>query len=294
MAPPLKGTFFAFRHRAGGGVIAGATVTHILLMVASTIGFFALNRTLVGIVADGGVNDGTVSPLTTLLASIAPLFVYAIIMASYEAALLRWMIRGETDGFLGFSLGGDTWRVYAGYWLWFFVSGVIAVLTAVLAGYMFSAMGLEERSRTGDWWLGYVFYGAWILCVTPLALRLCAGNAASVARRKFSYFEGWRLSRGRSLELLGSFFALWFIWAALALAFFLGAAALLLLIFPEDPGAPDERTNGLMAVGLLLGLFLANIAMAFLSAGVNARVALAAIEDGKLDGVSTAVVNVFD
>jgi hypothetical protein len=40
------------------------------------------------------------------------LFAFFVLTAAFEAACLRWLIRGESGGgFLGLQLGADTWRV---------------------------------------------------------------------------------------------------------------------------------------------------------------------------------------
>jgi hypothetical protein len=49
-----------------------------------------------------------------------------------------------------------------------------------------------------------------------------------------------------------------------------------------------------MIVGSTLAAGCANLVLAFLSAGVNARAMIAAAEDGKIEGVGTNVAAVFD
>jgi hypothetical protein len=48
-----------------------------------------------------------------------------------------------------------------------------------------------------------------------------------------------------------------------------------------------------MPAATLLCLFIANFALAFLSAGVNARAVGAAIAEGRLDGATEDVAEVF-
>jgi hypothetical protein len=55
-----------------------------------------------------------------------------------------------------------------------------------------------------------------------------------------------------------------------------------------------ETTNLTMSASLALAVGLANLVLAFLSAGVNARAVIAASEEGKIEGVGTNVATVFD
>lgn len=294
MALPLKGTFFAFRRRGRGGVILGATVSHVVLLLAVMVTLAVLNARLIGLVEAGGVEDGTVMPIGVVGASLGGLFLYAVIAASYEAALLRWMIRGETAGFGGFSLGGDTWRVYAGYWLWFAVAAGLWLAAMLLSVLIVAALGVSQgQSPAETAWVGFMAIGLWVLLLTPFALRMCSGNAASIARRRFSYFESWRVSRDRTLALLGSFFTLWLVWVALALALFLGASFVVYTLVPEEPSGTGLG-DLLTVLGLAGALQIANFVMTILAAGVNARATLAAIEEGKLDGLTPDLANVFD
>jgi hypothetical protein len=289
----LRGTFFAFRRRERAGVLAGATAAHFILALAVVVIFGVLTVAMVA-----GVRE--VSARTTAL-TIAPLvvivgvFFYIVIMASYEAACLRWLVRGETAGFGGFSLGGDTWRVYAGYWIWFGACLAAYVSVFVIAVLVMAAASVTTTLPRATWWIGYVVIGAWVLLVTPFALRLSSGNAVSVARRKLSYFRGWTVSRGRTGALFGSFAVLWLIWLMLFVALMIGLMFVGYYAVGGTTGdPPSQMINIAFSAGALGALFIANMVMALLSAGLNARVVLAAAEEGKLDGVTTNVAEVFD
>lgn len=297
MAAPLKATFFAFRRRERGGVLLRATVVHVVLCVALFVVWAILNA----LIAFGSITGEVtveVAPsagpaMHSLLSMVVLIFLYCVVTASYEAACLRWMIRGETGGFAGFSLGGDTWRIYSGYWIWFVIgmaSYLPTMLIVTLAARALSAASLEEPILA----VVSVYGGLalWSLLIFPLALRFAPGNATSVGQRKFSYFAGWRVSQGRFWALFGSFITLWIVWlfTFVALFFLLGIA-----VFWDvgDDAANSTEVDVLMYGGIAACFFIANFVLAFLSAGVNARAVAAAIAEGRLDGASEDVAEVF-
>lgn len=308
MAAPLKGTFFAFRPKGRAGVLTGATVTHVVLMLALLVVMAVIVVALFAPTSAGSSSDNALLRneaavqamlLAAPLVFIGACFFYAVVAASYEAALLRWMVRGEPSGFGGFSLGADTWRIYAGYWIWFLIGAGVWVVTAIVVMLAAGAMGYVggEGQDEQTAWLGLALLAAWVLVVAPLALRMSTGNAASVARRKFAYFESWRVSRDRSFALFGSFLILWTIWLALLLAIFIGVSFVTFSIFPdEEPSsnAAAASVNLLMSAGSAASIFIANMVLAFLSAGVNARAVQVAIEEGKLEGLTPDLAKVFD
>lgn len=293
----LKGTFFAFRRRARGGVILRATLAHAILLIAIVVTAAVLYGQSVGPGGSVSLTDEEDVASRILLASpfliIGGLFLYAVIMASYEAALLRWMIRGETAGFAGFSLGGDMWRVYAGYWIWFFAGIGVWIATFLISVLGLAAAGFA-RNAAADWWVGYLALGIWVLLVTPLALRMSSGNAASIARQRLVYFESWRVSSGRALALFGSFAIHWAIWFVLWVALYIGAAFIGYMAYGGETEPPAEVMNIILGIGFGVSLLVANMAMSLLSAGANARAVLVAIEEGKLQGMTPDLANVFD
>jgi hypothetical protein len=141
-------------------------------------------------------------------------------------------------------------------------------------------------------WVGWAAIGLWLATIAPFGLRVSAGNAASVAKRRFAYFDGWAVSRNRFRTLFGSFLALWLIWVAIWFALFVGGAYLNGLI--ADDVAQPALYDQLMTFDLLISISVANLVLTFLSAGVNARAVIAAGEEGKITGVSADVASVFD
>lgn len=288
MAAPLKATFFAFRRRERGGVLLRATLVHVVLCVALFVAFGAFYALYAGQASDASAGAPAPPPLLGLLLLI---FLYCVVTASYEAACLRWMIRGETGGFTGFSLGGDTWRVYSGYWIWFLIGFGTYVPLMLVVGMIGSVAAPTQDPIVrliplyGGWLL-------WALLIFPIALRFAPGNAASVAQRKFSYFASWRASQGQFWALFGSFITLWIIWLFVFVALMFALAFAVFSSF-GDNSANATLVNLVMSGGMLLSLFAANFVLAFLCAGVNARAAAAAIAEGRLDGASEDVAEVF-
>jgi hypothetical protein len=293
MAAPLKATFFAFKRRDRGGVLTSITAVHAVLALALFVAFVAANFGYIAAVAAGEDPEEVGSELEATLfvvSFVLGAMAYYVVTASYEAACLKWMIRGETSGFRGFSLGLDTWRVYGGQWIWFAVFVVLTIVASVLLA-MFGAqprLGLQAYPAL-------TAFAGWAVVVAPLALRLAPGNAASVARRRFAYFDGMRVTQGRSLALFGSFFIVWLIWALLFAAIWLGSWFFTYLALGGDETELESADVNLGVLSCFsLGLFIANMALAFLSAGINARAVIAAAENGKLEGVLTDVAAVFE
>ena len=129
---------------------------------------------------------------------------------------MRWIVRGETGGILGLTLGADTWRVYSGYWVWFglylgfYIASVIVI--AVAAGVLGAA---------GDMALTGIVVGVLALVISLAAIyfavRLAPAAATSVAQGKFSFFKAWTVTRGRFWSLFGAF-------ALLIVLYFVGSA----------------------------------------------------------------------
>lgn len=293
MAEPLKGTFFAFRRRERRGVLWRATLVHAVLQIAV---FAAAIAVLWSIPAPEGVEaaEGYYTRLYQRLGAVAVTGVlHLFVTASYEAACLRWLIRTETAGFGGFSLGGDTWRVFGGSLIWAVTGLIIWVGVMIAVALISTADNLDETSAFALFLMPVVF-GSWALIAGPLAIRQSAGNAASVAKKKFAYFDGWKVSRERFWALLGSFLIVWTIWVVVFLAAF---ATLSVAVFSTVGATADNdaAVNVLMSGGIAFILSLANFVFTFFAAGINGRAVLAAVEEGKLEGVgvSANVAEVF-
>jgi hypothetical protein len=131
------------------------------------------------------------------------------------------------------------------------------------------------------------------------AVRTAPAAAATIAQGRFSFFDSWKVSKGRFWALFGSFFLLWLI--ALVAIIGLEIAAFVTIFsssgYPltdvfssPDPEAVRDvvmhvfampRTwaiAGAFYVALLVFYFAIYIGMF----GINARAAVAGLEEGKL------------
>lgn len=325
MAEPLNATFFAFRKREKGGALLGTSIAYVIIAAVLIGAFIAINlQSLSGAMSaymsliQQSVQSPKATPdytgFLTSFSSLAGsyfvfLFLVFLLLASYEAACLRWMIRGERGGFLGLTLGADTWRVWLGYWVWLVLAiGFYLLFVAIIAATTiggFAAIGASKGGATAPI-AGLAMFGGFLLAfavVIYLAVRLAPGAAASIISRKFAMFDAWRATRGRFWALFGAFFLVYLIYILVVLIMeivfgaVMGVAAISAMSGKSDP---STVLAGLMSPGtmitmgaLYLGVIV--IAMVFYVAlfGVNARAVLAAAEEGKLPGVAPPQAEVF-
>lgn len=324
-AQALNATFFALKKREKSGVLLSASLTFIVAAALLAAGFAALAwtpLTEIGgwymrlIQASGdpeamaniGFPTGflTILPLTLLW-----LFVIFVLYAAYEAACQRWLLRGETGGLFGLTLGADTWRVYCSYWMWFglYLVGSTALsfaMTFVIFALAMSGVGggMTETQMGGSLLVAAVtmyvlYYGAMIY----FAVRFAPGAATSIARRRFAFFDAWKVTRGRFWALFGSYFLLFLLHFIAGIVLSIVAVTVLFAsVFANvdftkaatDPNAfltayfdafaqilSNPAALGALAayyvVATLIGLFFTVLIF-----GVSARAVQAALEDGKI------------
>lgn len=312
---PLNATFFAFKKLEKPGVLLGASCALMITAFVLFTALIAFNFNRLGAV--GAWYADTVSaqmaqelpaPPPPQLFALLPsylivMFVMIIVLATYEAACLRWLVRGEVSGFLGLSLGPDTWRVWFTYWCWlglflvaYLVMIVIMVATTFAAVFIGTFLNAGKEVAMIAMLAGLpLTYGFMIF----MAVRFAPAAALSVARRKFSFLIAWRATRGRFWALFGSFSLLWLLVMLATLALYVLAAVGVVTISGltiqdfTNYATPSEAFSdlggyftspqvfGMLAVVYVL-LLCAHFAFYLGLYGVNARAALAAIEDGKV------------
>jgi hypothetical protein len=318
MAEPLNATFFTLKHRDRAVLLPATLVTIVIvaLIVAAWVGLnwrtlslmFELVQQGPSGQADeaqaGALFSGMMGIFASTMLFLFPLF---IALAAYEAACLRWMIRGEAPGLFGLTIDHDTWRVWAIYWCWLVTQMVVSTVASVLMmPLMFMMMGDivaqgPEPDSQATWNMILRMQAFSLIQYIPLAfigIRLGPAAATSIARRRFSFFEAWTVTADRFWALFGSWILLWLL---LALAYAILFAAtygplygdLWVQLFTTWPDFPREelqefatRTlsmNGLLTIAAAYGggllLWTTYRLMAF---GVNARAARAALEEGKI------------
>lgn len=308
--PALNATFFAFRKRERAGVLTTITIAYIVIAVAIFGIFGWLNY---GAVADyftwatemGANPEQAMTPPASVMALGPMMFLlqifYYIIAAAYEASCLRWMIRGETGGILGFSFGADTWRVYFTYWIWFFLAiglgiGMFVVFGSVIGSmFAFGAAG-GDTSNAGGIAIALPFLFLGLLCaLIYVSVRLAPAAATSVARNRFAFFDAWKVTRGRFWALFGAFVLLFLMYcvayvvlsAAAGVAMAVGMAGSIGTMgenpTPEQMMQMFSQPAVLAPLVVIYGLMIIG-AFVFMVAlfGINARAAVAALEEGKI------------
>ena len=328
MAEPLKATFFTLQKR-DKAVLFPATIVAGALGALVIAAFVAVNWGAISRFAS--LFEMAAQPSDSMSEDAAAQFVFGmfglfgsallflfplyLVIAAYEAACLRWMIRGEAPGLFGVTLDYDTWRVYGVYWCWFLLHMVVGVIMSIImVPIMFMMMGdLIAQGPSTDmqsmWAFQLKLQSLSLLQYIPLVflgIRLGPAAATSIARREFSFLEAWSVTRGRFWTLLGSFALLWFLFG-LANVILFGATYGPLVgdIVAEWvkawPNIPAERASELHArlfapAGLAMmgaayaGSLILWIGYGLMSSGVNAFCARsqsnARWQSGKLRGVS--------
>jgi hypothetical protein len=320
MAEPLKATFFTLKHRDRAVLLPAtlAMIVFVALIVAAWVGFnwgtlaqlFELSRQAGAQPDEAEAARLFAGGMGMVLSAFLFLFPLYIAIASYEAACLRWMIRGEAPGLFGLALDNDTWRVWGVYWCWLVANMAVGFATSLLTmPFVFMMMG-DVYAQGGDpsefsWDLQLRIQALSMLQYIPLAfigVRLGPAAATSIARRRFSFFEAWTVTSDRFWSLLGSWALLWLIFGVLYVALFgVTYGALFGDLVPRiqtawpdfPPVSVDELSErifsqrGLALIGAAYaGFFAIWILYALMSFGVNARAALAALEDGKIQEVA--------
>lgn len=310
----LNATMFAFRKRERGGVLTSATIAYVVLFILMFATFAALNwrgvQDYMMWVASIAQNPGEAydpsssahmppaSVMALFPAYFVFLFVYYLLFAAYEAACLKWMIHGEVSGPFGLSLGADTWRVYAGYWIWFllllgayFGFGIVAV---IFMGSIFAFGAAADPSAANS--LLVIVPIVIILALSMMlffAVRFAPAAATSIARRRFAFFQAWTVTKGRFWELLGSYallFVMYFVAVMILSVGIVFAIAMSTAAMTSAGGSPEEAMAAAFASPSALipvaAIYLLIILAAFIwllaMFGVNARAAALALEEGKI------------
>lgn len=306
---PLKATFFAFRKRERGGVLTGATIVFILLYFGMFGAFAALNwQGVLDYVTWTASTMNAPSPDTPPAEMFLPpasvmalgpmymvlMFVTYLLMAAYEAACLKWMIHGETGGFFGLSLGADTWRVWLSYWLWLVLFMAFYIGCLIIIGVLAVVVGMNAQGDPGAV-LPLVIVAPLLLLagLTYFGVRFAPAAATSIARRRFSFFTAWTVTKGRFWSLLGSYLLIFLIymvmlfvgWAAIAAVIGIGA-----FNAASDPAEIEsqilQNLSSPQTLVPVLAIYAGTLVVAFIFIvalyGINARAVLAALEEGKI------------
>lgn len=321
-AQALNATFFAFKKRDRGGVLTMLTIAYLVLAIVIGGIFFALNAQgimdYINWVTSMGARMETVDPndpyaMSAMMppASVIALgpmyllfsFVFYLLFAAYEAGCLRWMIRGETGGLFGLMLNADTWRVWFGYWVWFFLLVAFYIVGAIVfGGVIFGILASAQSGAAPDATAGllaFVAVLALLIALTYFAVRFAPAAATSIARRRFAFFDAWTVSKGRFWALFGAFFLLFvmFFVAYMIVAVGLGVAMGTTMAAQIGSGVEPQTAQDayqvfsnpqfiIMVSAIVVIMTIASMMLYVAMFGVNARAALAALEEGKIKAES--------
>ena len=252
------------------------------------------------------------APPAGLFAIVGALFLWLfpiyILCAAFEAACLRWMIHGEVGGVMGLSLDAQTFRVWSCYWIWFLLNLAFSIVLQVV---VMVTIGIVAASTGGDPSATMIVTGVvYALQYVPLAyvaIRLAPASATTIAKRKFSFFDAWTVTKGRFWALLGAFVLLYLIYAVASIAI---AAVWFATVFAgsgvdlsglADPARSSQvilqviqaylqsfanpQTWALIGALQLVGTIIAMMLYIGMY-GINARAVIAAAEDGKIEGLT--------
>jgi len=318
MAEPLNAAFFAFKKREPGGVVLRASAAFVviaLLLIGAFVAVFwssllaALDwyvQVLSAVVANDEQALASiafpVALLPVFLGLIGWSFFFYLLCAAYESACLRWFVHGESSGFMGLSLGAETLRVWGVYWIWFGLNiafSIVAELTSMaLGGMAIVAAGDAAVQNVVRPILEFVQ----LIVVIYFGVRLAPAAATSIARRRFSFFEAWSVTKGRFWPLLGAFALVYAIYFVASIAFAIVAVAVLLgEAMPVLSGNPEQMALSFMrawlaalteprtwiAMGALQVIGMIGSAVFYVAMfGINARAAQAALQEGKIESGS--------
>ena len=225
MAEPeqkLDATFFAFRKRDRKYVLTRAALGYCILYLILVAIYLALSWQSIGAfmgwygaALQEAMQGGEMPAPPVEIIGMIPYAVLIgllslVLFAAFEAACLRWLVRGESGGgVLGLTAGGDTWRVFAVYFVWLglFIGFGIAIVVFYAAMQAVSSMG--GPATVIAMMLGALAPLAFLALLIFAAVRLAPAAAVSIARRRFAAFEAPQVTRGRFWPLLGAFVILW-------------------------------------------------------------------------------------
>ena len=217
-ANPLDAARFAFVKRTPRFVLTKITLVYLACSLLIGGVFFAVAWPWIAPLASWYMSvlhaftSGATPPDPPIesLSGLLPIYAIAgclaiLLYAAFEAACLRWLVRGETGGPMGLSLGADTWRVLLTYLVWLGLAFAAVCVVAVFY-VAINALGRAVPALS--------FLTVMIGALAPLAIiagmiffgvRLSPAAAASIRERRFAFFSAWSATRGHFWELLGAF-----------------------------------------------------------------------------------------
>jgi hypothetical protein len=314
----VSAAFDAFAKRAKSGVLTQAVIGYMILAIVLVAGFAALAWGQLGQVfaAYGAVMDAAMqgAPITPsdprmmqvlqAYLAIAPLYFLLIFalylaLAAFEAAVHRWLVRGESGGgVLGLGLGADTWRVFLCYIVWFCVLlglylALVIALVAVAGGLGLALASAGEGGAALGGIVGLLAGIALCCAFFYVLVRLAPATATTIGRKQFAFFDAWKVTRGRFWSMFLAYLILFVIYvvAISVVGAVMAFAVMGPVIGAMAQGEPTADTaiaallqpTTAIAIVLGYGLMLA-VAMVLYVAlqGVHARAVRVALAEGRI------------
>jgi hypothetical protein len=321
---PLNATFFAFRKREGS-LLLGAGISYGIAMIVLLALFFGALWAILGqdvlsfsrqmsemAAKSGAATPAALPPNFGRIFLIFPIeliwfFFIFVLLASFESACLRWLIRGERSGPLNLCFGADMWRVYGAYWAWFlyfFCTYILFVIVIVVVSMIGAGLsgGNKDHSIVGGL-VVFLAVIAWIIGWIYVAVRLAPAAATTIGAGNFAPLKAWSVSRGRFWALFGAYLIVFFLWlAALLVVGGISMGSMFASVFSHvdwaaarsDPTAFSrsyaEAMSSMYANPVSMALYfggqillqVVGIVIYIMFYGVNARAVQAALEEGKI------------
>ncbi len=282
-----EAAFDVFKRRARSGVLTQAVIAYALATIAIGIS--------VWLIAAGGISSymrwiqdmqqnppqpGS-NPFVSLPAEVARLFyVYLGIIplflglaAAFEAAVHRWLVRGEAGGgLLGLKIDGAFWNVLLCYLTWIPVGLVVVVLVGILLG-----VGIGGGAASGGGLVGFLLGLVGVLSAIAVGVylpaRFAPAAALSVARGRYAFFEAWGATRGRALNLIGAYLLLFVIFLVVSLIWQVTMSGLLKRVMS---GVAEAHSFGaifsIVDIGTLIAVAVSYLAVTVFQMVINMAV----------------------
>lgn len=218
----IEAAFDIFKRREKRFVLTAAALGYALVLLAALplIWVFAGSAFTdylgwVQELTNAGPSPGS-NPLESMPPSVGRLgLVYLVylpfsiaVAASFEAAVHRWLTRGEAGGgLLGLRIDSSLWNVLLCYLTWIPIALGVFILAGVLVGGTIFAGRVSGGGLIG-FLIGLVGVLVGIGVSIYFPARFAPAAALSVARGRYAFFEAWAATRGRALNLIGAYLLL--------------------------------------------------------------------------------------
>lgn len=218
-------TFLPFNlsNKFGWRVILWTVLLSTIIWTAATVAIWPMMKGAFGefqtLMADSESPEAVFGLLGLYMRFIGVLFLFGIVsflvLCAAEAAILANYFHGEDKGTFPLKFDNDMWRVVGAKLLTGLIIGiaifavyiVLIVVIIAFAGVASAGGGSEAGAVIGGLF-AFIAIIALFCVFIWLAVRLSSVAAVSVRDKKFSFGEGFRVSKGRFWPMFASFLVL--------------------------------------------------------------------------------------